>query len=95
MGGGIAQVAAQSGIEVVLVDAQRDWAESGRKKIDAALDKLVQKGKLDAATRAAAMERIRVADGYAGVRRVRLWSSRRRRRTRSSRRRSSRTSIRR
>jgi 3-hydroxybutyryl-CoA dehydrogenase len=66
MGGGIAQVAAQSGIEVVIVDAQRDWAEKGRKKIDAALDRLVQKGKLDAATRAAAMERIRIADGYAG-----------------------------
>ncbi len=65
MGGGIAQVAAQSGIEVVLVDAQRDWAERGKKKIDAALDKLVQKGKLDAATRSSAMERIRVADGYA------------------------------
>jgi 3-hydroxybutyryl-CoA dehydrogenase len=66
MGGGIAQVAAQSGIEVVIVDAQREWAEKGRKKIDAALDKLVQKGKLDAATRASAMEKIRIADGYAG-----------------------------
>jgi 3-hydroxybutyryl-CoA dehydrogenase len=65
MGGGIAQVAAQSGIEVVLVDAQRDWAERGRKKIDAALDKLVGKGKLKAEDRAAAMERIHVADGYA------------------------------
>lgn len=64
MGGGIAQVAAQSGIEVVLVDAQRDWAERGRKKIDAALDKLVQKGKLKPDDRAAAMERIRIADGY-------------------------------
>jgi len=66
MGGGIAQVAAQSGIEVVLVDAQREWAEKGRQKIDGALDKLVQKGKLDAAARAAAMEKIRIADGYAG-----------------------------
>jgi 3-hydroxybutyryl-CoA dehydrogenase len=65
MGGGIAQVAAQSGIEVVLVDAQRDWAERGRKKIDAALDKLVGKGELKAEDRAAAMERIHVADGYA------------------------------
>ena len=46
MGAGIAQVAAQSGIDVVLVDAQRDWAEKGKKKIDGALDKLVQKGKL-------------------------------------------------
>src|SRR5881227_2208475 len=66
MGGGIAQVAAQSGIDVVLVDAQRDWAEKGRKKIDAALDKLVQRGKLDGAARASAMERIRIADNYAG-----------------------------
>lgn len=65
MGGGIAQVAAQSGIEVVLVDAQRDWAERGRKKIDGALDKLVQKGKLKPEDRAAAMARIGVADGYA------------------------------
>ena len=41
-------------------------AERGRKKIDAALDKLVQKGKLDAGARASTMERIRIADGYAG-----------------------------
>jgi 3-hydroxybutyryl-CoA dehydrogenase len=66
MGGGIAQVAAQSGIEVVLVDAQRDWADRGRKKIEAALDRLVQKGKLGAEERAQAMARIAVADGYAG-----------------------------
>jgi 3-hydroxybutyryl-CoA dehydrogenase len=66
MGGGIAQVAAQSGIDVVIVDAQREWAEKGKKKIDAALEKLVQKGKLDGAARAAAMEHIRIADGYAG-----------------------------
>jgi 3-hydroxybutyryl-CoA dehydrogenase len=66
MGGGIAQVAAQSGIDVVLVDAQRDWAERGKKKIDAALEKLVQKGKLKAEERAGIIERIRVADGYAG-----------------------------
>ncbi|MGZ3426475.1 MAG: 3-hydroxyacyl-CoA dehydrogenase family protein [Polyangia bacterium] len=66
MGAGIAQVAAQSGIDVVLVDAQRDWAEKGKKKIDGALDKLVQKGKLKPEDRAAAMARISIADGYAG-----------------------------
>ncbi len=65
MGGGIAQVAAQAGIEVVLVDAQRDWAERGRKRIDGALDKLVGKGKLTAEQRAAIMGRISVAEGYA------------------------------
>ena len=66
MGGGIAQVAAQSGIDVVLVDAQRDWAEKGKKKIDGALDKLVQKGKLKPEDRVAAMAHIAIADNYAG-----------------------------
>jgi len=66
MGGGIAQVAAQSGIDVVLVDAQREWADKGRKKIEATLEKLVQKGKLKAEDRAAVMARISVADSYAG-----------------------------
>jgi 3-hydroxybutyryl-CoA dehydrogenase len=66
MGGGIAQVAAQSGIDVVLVDAQRDWAERGKKKIDAALDKLVGKGKLKVEERQAAMARIAIADDYGG-----------------------------
>ncbi|HEX6836869.1 MAG TPA: 3-hydroxyacyl-CoA dehydrogenase NAD-binding domain-containing protein, partial [Polyangia bacterium] len=66
MGGGIAQVAAQSGIDVVIVDAQRDWAERGKKKIDAALDKLVQKGKLDAGARATAVQRILATEGYGG-----------------------------
>ena len=35
MGCGIAQVAAQAGIEVVLVDAQPMIADKGKKKIDA------------------------------------------------------------
>ncbi|HWE26627.1 MAG TPA: 3-hydroxybutyryl-CoA dehydrogenase [Polyangia bacterium] len=66
MGGGIAQVAAQAGVDVVLVDAQRDWAEKGLKRIDGALEKLVQKGKLAAADRAAATARITTADNYRG-----------------------------
>jgi 3-hydroxybutyryl-CoA dehydrogenase len=66
MGGGIAQVAAQSGIEVVLVDAQRDWAERGRSRIEATLEKLVHKGKLKAEEREATLGRIDVADGYGG-----------------------------
>ena len=66
MGGGIAQVAAQAGVEVVLVDAQRDWADKGKKRIDGQLEKLVQKGKLSAEDRAAAIARITVADNYSG-----------------------------
>jgi 3-hydroxybutyryl-CoA dehydrogenase len=66
MGGGIAQVAAQSGLEVVLVDAQRDWADKGKKRIEGQLEKLVQKGKLSAEDRAAAIARINIADNYGG-----------------------------
>jgi 3-hydroxybutyryl-CoA dehydrogenase len=65
MGGGIAQVAAQAGIDVVLVDAQRDWAERGRRRIDTTLEKLVQKGKLKTEERQAIVARIDIADSYA------------------------------
>ena len=65
MGGGIAQVAAQAGIDVVLVDAQKEWADKGRKRIDTTLEKLVQKGKLKAEERQAAVSRIHTADTYA------------------------------
>ncbi len=66
MGGGIAQVAAQAGIDVVLVDAQREWAERGKKRIDGALEKLVQKGKLKTEERQAIVARIELADNYSG-----------------------------
>jgi 3-hydroxybutyryl-CoA dehydrogenase len=63
MGAGIAQVAAQAGIEVVLVDAQPDMAARGKKKIDAALEKLVQRGKLKPDERVDMLARIAAADG--------------------------------
>ena len=46
MGGGIAQVAAQSGYSVLLSDRDLAWAEKGREKIAAQLKKQVEKGKL-------------------------------------------------
>src|SRR5262245_39096175 len=58
MGGGIAQVAATAGFSVRLCDATKDLAEKGAAKIGAVLEKQVQKGKLDAAARAAIVERI-------------------------------------
>jgi 3-hydroxybutyryl-CoA dehydrogenase len=64
MGAGIAQVAAQAGIEVVLVDAQPEMAARGKKKIDAALEKLVQRGKLKPDERAEMLARIAAGDGY-------------------------------
>jgi 3-hydroxybutyryl-CoA dehydrogenase len=62
MGCGIAQVAAQAGLSVVLVDAQPSLAERGKQKIAAALSKLVQKNKLTAEEQAQALERIRAAE---------------------------------
>ena len=46
MGGGIAQVAAAAGFDVVLVDASLDLADRGKKKIAAILNKQVEKGKI-------------------------------------------------
>ena len=45
MGGGIAQVAASAGFDVVLVDASLDLADRGKKKIAAGLARQVEKGK--------------------------------------------------
>jgi 3-hydroxybutyryl-CoA dehydrogenase len=49
MGAGIAQVAAQTGLEVLLNDVTLDRAQAGKAKIEKDLAKLVEKGKLDAA----------------------------------------------
>ncbi len=59
MGGGIAQVAAQSGIDVVLHDITQERADAGRKNIEKGLEKLVSKGKIDGAAAKAAVEKIR------------------------------------
>ncbi|MFO0693602.1 MAG: 3-hydroxybutyryl-CoA dehydrogenase [Polyangiales bacterium] len=58
MGQGIAQVAAQSGLDVVLVDAFEGVAERGRDRIAKILEGLVQKGKLEANARDATLARL-------------------------------------
>jgi 3-hydroxybutyryl-CoA dehydrogenase len=63
MGGGIAQVAAAAGYEVVLVDASQELAERGKKKIGAILGKQVEKGKMPAADAAALVARIQASPG--------------------------------
>ncbi|QOJ14994.1 MAG: 3-hydroxyacyl-CoA dehydrogenase [Planctomycetia bacterium] len=59
MGSGIAQVAALSGWEAVIYDLRPEFARSQIDRIHAALDKLVERGKLPVDQRNAAAARIR------------------------------------
>ena len=61
MGSGIAQVAAQAGLAVVLADASPELARKAVDKLVATLGKLVEKGKISAADRDQLLGRIRPA----------------------------------
>jgi 3-hydroxybutyryl-CoA dehydrogenase len=65
MGRGIAQVAAASGLAVVLCDASRALAEKGKATIASSLAKLVDKGKMTAAERDALVANLHAGDGHA------------------------------
>ena len=65
MGSGIAQTAAQHGYQVILTDVDVAVAEKARAKIDKALSRLVERGKLDAADAQAAVARITPTGDYA------------------------------
>jgi 3-hydroxybutyryl-CoA dehydrogenase len=58
MGSGIAQVAAQAGLQVQVADASADLARRAVEKLGGTLAKLVEKGKLTAAERDAVLGRI-------------------------------------
>jgi 3-hydroxybutyryl-CoA dehydrogenase len=60
MGNGIAQVFAQAGFKVHLVDVAQPMLERARSTIDVSLAKFVQKGKITAADRDAALGRLSV-----------------------------------
>jgi 3-hydroxybutyryl-CoA dehydrogenase len=68
MGNGIAQVFAQAGIPVMLVDVSAEALRRGRATIEKSLGRQVQKGTLDAATRDATLERIVVSEDLAVAR---------------------------
>lgn len=67
MGRGIAQIAATGGVEVRLFDARSDAAAQAKAHVAAMLGRLVEKGRLDAATRDAALDRITLVDGLDGL----------------------------
>jgi 3-hydroxybutyryl-CoA dehydrogenase len=66
MGTGIAQVAAQAGHEVHLVDAVRGAAAAARERLAATLRRLVDKGKVSAADASATLERIHLGPAAQG-----------------------------
>lgn len=65
MGSGIAQTAAQFGHQVLLTDVSLEVAEKGKVGIAKALDKLVSRGKLDAADAKTQLQRITAVGDYA------------------------------
>jgi 3-hydroxybutyryl-CoA dehydrogenase len=67
MGHGIAQVAAQSGFDVVLVDAAAEALARGHAQIGKGLDRLVSKGKLGAEDRDRALSRVVTAGALAAL----------------------------
>jgi len=67
MGAGIAQVAAEAGIDVRLADSTRELAQKGKDKIAAFLSRAVEKGKMDGKARDAALARIVPVDHPAGL----------------------------
>jgi len=64
MGQGIAQVAAQAEIDVIMVDAAPDFAQAGIAKIKKQLDRLVEKAKLEAAARDQTLGHLKAGIGH-------------------------------
>jgi len=67
MGQGIAQVAAQAGIDVLLIDAKPELAEAALGKIKKVLDRLVERGKLDASARDQTIAKLHAGGSHADL----------------------------
>jgi 3-hydroxybutyryl-CoA dehydrogenase len=67
MGRGIAQVAAQAGVDVVVVDASEELAKGAVARIGKSLTRLVEKGKIEAEARDATLARLHPAGDVGGV----------------------------
>lgn len=60
MGSGIAQVMAQSGLQVILQDIKEEFVQKGMKGIDQNLTRAVEKGKISAEDKTGIMQRISI-----------------------------------
>lgn len=67
MGAGIAYVAAQAGIEVVLIDSAQDSADRGKTHSEDLLDKGMKRGKVTAEQKAEVLGRITATTDYAAL----------------------------
>jgi 3-hydroxybutyryl-CoA dehydrogenase len=67
MGSGIAQVVAQAGLSVVLVERSEADAKRARETIHGNLDRAVQRGKIETEAAEAVLERVSTATGYGAV----------------------------
>ena len=67
MGAGIAYVAANAGIEVVLIDAAQDAADRGRAHAEGILDKGMKRGKVTAEKKAEVLGRITATTDHAAL----------------------------
>ncbi|MDP3195861.1 3-hydroxyacyl-CoA dehydrogenase NAD-binding domain-containing protein [Tabrizicola sp.] len=67
MGAGIAYVAANAGIDVVLIDAAQEAADRGKAHSEAILDKGMKRGKVTAEKKAEVLGRITATTGYAAL----------------------------
>jgi 3-hydroxybutyryl-CoA dehydrogenase len=59
MGSGIAEIAAKAGCETVIREVNQELLDKGMERLRGSLDKAVEKGKLEAAARDAAVARLR------------------------------------
>lgn len=67
MGAGIAQIAAQAGLDVALFDRREGAAKAARDSLSATFDKLLGKGKISQASAEAAMSHLFVIDSLADL----------------------------
>jgi 3-hydroxybutyryl-CoA dehydrogenase len=67
MGRGIAQVAAQAGLEVLLLDAKLELAQKAVERVGRALDRLIAKEKMDGDERTRILAQIKPLSDYADL----------------------------